>query len=222
MEVLFLWVGLLFLTIGALVIHAEAGARHSGVAVAGRIVGLSRPKGDTKAPYHAVAEFVGQDNQHRLNESAVGSSAPIGRVGDAVSILIRTGEPESAVFKSPATYFIGSILALLGAADPGAPAGRASTGVYGTGRFQSWSEPSAHCSARAASGCALVGATAPLQPPLLEDCTAGGTVMGAAWHSSKSALRLTVPSGFPTWRIRRCILQEPPIRYQLERGEFHD
>jgi uncharacterized protein DUF3592 len=115
MEVLFLWVGLLFITIGALVIHAEARARRAGVAVAGRIVGFSRPKADTDAPYHAVAEFISQDGQSRLIESAVGSSAPIGRVGDAVSILIRPGEPESAVFKSPATYFIGSILALLGA-----------------------------------------------------------------------------------------------------------
>ncbi len=116
MEILFLWVGLPFIAIRVLVIHAEAKARRAGVAVRGRIVGFSRPKDDSDAPYHAVAEFVGQDGQHRLIDSAVGSSAPIGRVGDAVSILIRPGEPESAVFKSPATYFIGGVLALLGAA----------------------------------------------------------------------------------------------------------
>ena len=116
MEILFLWVGLPFIAIGALVIHAEAGARRGGVSVAGRITGYSRPKGDSDAPYHAVAEFVGQDGQSRLIESAVGSSAPIGRVGDPVSILIRPGEPENAVFQSPATYIIGGVLALLGAA----------------------------------------------------------------------------------------------------------
>ena len=85
MEVLFLWVGLPFIAIGVLVIHAEARARRAGVAVPGRIVGFSRPKGNSDAPYHAVAEFVGQDGQRRLIESAVGSSAPIGRSGDAVS-----------------------------------------------------------------------------------------------------------------------------------------
>jgi len=116
MEIIFLWVGLPFIAIGAWVIHAEAGARRGGVSVAGRITGYSRPKGDSNAPYHAVAEFVGQDGQRRLIESGVGSSAPIGSVGDAVSILIRPGEPESAVFKSPATYLIGAVLAMLGAA----------------------------------------------------------------------------------------------------------
>jgi len=115
-EVLFLWVGLPFIAIGAWVILAEARSRRGGVSVAGRITGYSRPKSDTDASYHAVAEFVGQDGQRHLIESAVGSSAPIGRVGDAVSVLIRPGEPESAVFKSPATYIIGGVLALLGAA----------------------------------------------------------------------------------------------------------
>src|SRR5262245_18987812 len=98
-----------------MIILAEAKARRGAVIVPGRIVGFSRQQGDSGESFHAVAQYQGPDGRARLIESAVGSATPMGRVGNARSILVRLDDPEHALVKSPATYLIGIVLAGLGA-----------------------------------------------------------------------------------------------------------
>ncbi len=102
------------MAVGALVVLAEAKARCGAVIVPGRIIGFSRQQGDSGDSFHVVAQYQGPDGSGCLIESAVGSSTPMGRVGDALSILIRPEDPETALVKSPATYLIGIVLAGLG------------------------------------------------------------------------------------------------------------
>ncbi len=103
------------MAVGALVVLAEAKARRGAVIVPGRIIGFSRQQGESGDSFHVVVQYQGLNGSGRLIESAVGSSAPLGRVGDALSILVRPEDPESALVKSPATYLIGIVLAGLGA-----------------------------------------------------------------------------------------------------------
>jgi len=115
MQILFLLAGIPFVAIGTLIVLSEAKSRAGAIAVPGRIVGFSRAPGESGESYHVVAEYAGADGQHRLIESAVGSSSPMGRVGDALQILVRPDDPENAAIKSYATYVIGIVLMLMGA-----------------------------------------------------------------------------------------------------------
>jgi len=113
-QILFLWVGIPFIAVGVLIVLAELQARRGAIVVPGRVVGFSSRPGDSGNSYHVVGEFDGLDGRCRLIESAVGSSVPFSRVGDALPVLVRPEEPESALVKSSATYVLGITLALMG------------------------------------------------------------------------------------------------------------
>jgi Protein of unknown function (DUF3592) len=110
MQIAFLYVGLFFAAVGVAVVVSEAKARIGAMRVSGRIVGFSA----RSASYYAVAGYEGPDGVRRYVESTVGSSSPLGAVGDAATVLVRPSDPEHAVVESLLTYVIGSVLAAMG------------------------------------------------------------------------------------------------------------
>jgi Protein of unknown function (DUF3592) len=56
--------------------------------------------------YYPVAEYVGLDGLKRYVEGAVGSSSPLGAIGDSVTVLVHPDDPDKAVLKSSLTYAI--------------------------------------------------------------------------------------------------------------------
>jgi len=117
-EILFLLVGLVFLAFGVAIVLFEARSRRGAWAVPAEVIGFSTGKGvGSGAPsYHPVAEYAGMDGRKRYLEGSVGSSSPLGAVGDAVTVLVQPDDPEKAVLKSSLTYVIGAALALMGLA----------------------------------------------------------------------------------------------------------
>jgi hypothetical protein len=117
-EILFLLVGLVFVAFGAAVVISEVRARRGAWAVPGEVIGFSTGKagGSGTRSYYAVAEYVGMDGRKRYLEGSVGSSSPLGAVGDAVTILLQPDDPERAVIKSSLTYVLGVALAVMGLA----------------------------------------------------------------------------------------------------------
>ena len=118
MEILFLLVGLVFFAFGVAIVLFEARSRRGAWAVPAEVIGFSTGKGvGSGAPsYHPVAEYAGMDGCKRYLEGSVGSSSPLGAVGDAVTVLVQPDDPEKAVLKSSLTYVIGAALALMGLA----------------------------------------------------------------------------------------------------------
>ena len=110
-----LWAGVLFVAAGLSIVVLEAGALRKGVATSGRLVGWAQRPGDSGPMYHAVVEFVDLGGRKRLSESAVGSGVPLGRIGDAIRVVLHTEDAEHVTIDSRATYVIGVVLALLGA-----------------------------------------------------------------------------------------------------------
>src|SRR3989442_3653671 len=117
-EILFLLVGLVFLAFGVAVVLFEARGRRGAWAVPGEVIGFSTGKGGGFGgpSSHPVAEYAGMDGLKRYLEGSVGSSSPLGAVGDAVTVLVQPDDPEKAVLKSSLTYVIGAALALMGLA----------------------------------------------------------------------------------------------------------
>ena len=115
-EILFLLGGLVFVAFGVGVVLSEARARRGAWAQQGEVIGFSTgQQADSGMPsYHPVVEYGGPDGRKRYLESLVGSSSPIGAVGDAVTVLVRQEDPERAVLKSSLTYGVGTALALMG------------------------------------------------------------------------------------------------------------
>ena len=62
-----------------------------------------------------MAKYAGPDGQTRYLEARVGSSAPMGAVGDALTVFVQPDHPERAAIKSALPYLLGGILALMGA-----------------------------------------------------------------------------------------------------------
>jgi uncharacterized protein DUF3592 len=120
MPIVFLLAGLVFLAVGASIIVLETQALRSGVATRGRIVGYSERRGDSGPMYHTVIEFVDLEGRKRLSESAVGSGFPLGRVGDATRVVLRPWDPDRATIESRVIFFMGIVIALLGAVSCGA------------------------------------------------------------------------------------------------------
>ena len=116
MEIVFLLAGLPIFGIGALIVVSEVNARRNAVPASGRVVGFSRKQQDSGDSFHTVAEFVGADGRRRYVESVVGSSVPLGKVDDAITVLLRADDPESATIQSSLMYILGGVMALLGAA----------------------------------------------------------------------------------------------------------
>src|SRR5919201_6912492 len=88
MEILFLFVGLIFVAFGAVLIVAEARTRIGAVELPAELVGfstgksapaaLAAGKSTSRTSFYAVARYAGLDAQTRYLESSVGSSAPLG------------------------------------------------------------------------------------------------------------------------------------------------
>jgi len=117
MEVVFLLVGLVFVAFGLLVLYSEAQARRGALEVPGEVIGFSNGQSASGgASYHCVAQYGGIDGRTRYVEGSVGSSSPLGSVGDAVTVLVRPDDPERATIKSLLTSVVGAVLALMGLA----------------------------------------------------------------------------------------------------------
>src|SRR5262249_18262252 len=117
MEIAFLWVGLVFVAVGALIIYSELKAREGARRTPGRIAGFSvstDPPGEMSL--HAVIAFSVLDGRHRYLVSPIGSSFPLGRTGDAVGVLLRPTDPEGAALDSHLTWVLGAAIGLMGAA----------------------------------------------------------------------------------------------------------
>ena len=61
-----------------------------------------------------MAEYVGLDGLKRYVEGSVGSSSPLGAIGDSVTVLVHPEDPEKAALKSSLPYVIGAVLAAMG------------------------------------------------------------------------------------------------------------
>ncbi|HWE25667.1 MAG TPA: DUF3592 domain-containing protein, partial [Myxococcales bacterium] len=114
MEIAFLFAGLPFVAVGVLIVVSEVRARRGAAAVSGTIVGFST--GTRDGYYHCVAEYVALDGVSRYIESSIGSSAPLGAVGDNITVLLKEGHPEQASIQSPLSYVLGVIVAAMGIA----------------------------------------------------------------------------------------------------------
>src|SRR6266446_1898836 len=118
MEIVFLLVGLVFVAFGLLIVASEARQRGGASEVRGEVVGFSTGQSGASgaASFHAVVQYPGPDGQVRYVEGIVGSSAPLGSVGDAVTVLVHQDDPASATMKSSLSYALGVVLALMGLA----------------------------------------------------------------------------------------------------------
>jgi Protein of unknown function (DUF3592) len=113
-EIAFLFAGLPFVVIGFLIVIWEVRARAGTIPVPATIIGFS--SGARDGYYHSVAEYAGPDGVSRYVENAIGSSAPLGSVGDALTVLVKASDPEKAVIRSPLTYVLGAVIAAMGLA----------------------------------------------------------------------------------------------------------
>lgn len=114
MEIIFLLVGLLFVAIGAALVVSEARTRIGAMEVPAELVGFSTGKSASGASFHAVARYAGLDGQTCYLESSIGSSTPLGCVGDRLSVFVQPSDPAKAEVKSPLTYVLGAVLAAMG------------------------------------------------------------------------------------------------------------
>jgi hypothetical protein len=113
-EIAFLFAGLPFVVIGVLIVIWEARARTGTVPVPATIIGFST--GARDGYYHCVAEYVGPDGVSRYVENAIGSSSPLGSVGDGLTVLVKASDPEKAVVRSALSYVLGIVIAAMGLA----------------------------------------------------------------------------------------------------------
>jgi hypothetical protein len=115
-EVIFLIAGLSLITVGALIIVSEARSRHGTTPVQARVIGFSLGKSmnPNLASYHPVAEYIGLNGGKYYIEGSVGSSVPLHRVGQTMTVLATAREPEKAVLKSGLSYMLGGVLSFLG------------------------------------------------------------------------------------------------------------
>src|SRR5438067_10872430 len=118
MEILFLFVGLMFIVFGLLVLGAEVRTRRGACEVQGEVVRFSRADGGASGAlyFHPVAQYVGLDGTTRYVEGSVGSSSPLESVGDAVTVLAQPDDPEKAAVKSALSYVLGVVVVLMGVA----------------------------------------------------------------------------------------------------------
>jgi hypothetical protein len=85
--------------------------------VRGLVIGFSKGKSKfNNSSFHSVAEYIGPNGQKYFVEGSVGSSVPLHNVGTPVAILLNTTDPEKAVLKSPLSFILGEVLALMGLA----------------------------------------------------------------------------------------------------------
>jgi len=116
MELLFLLIGLFLIALGAAAAWSEIRARLKATSVKGRVVGFSTShRNKPQSPsFHSVAQYVGPDGRTYYIVSSLGSSAPLHRVGDDVTILVKSSNPQDAVFKSSLSFVLAAGLASMG------------------------------------------------------------------------------------------------------------
>jgi hypothetical protein len=117
MEVILLFVGLVFSAVGIAIIVSEMQARRGTQSVPARVIGFSkgRTKSQTAPSFHSVAEYVGLDGRTYYIEGAIGSSVPLHVVGEAVTVLVHPTQSGQAVFKSALSFLLGAAIAAMGA-----------------------------------------------------------------------------------------------------------
>ncbi len=116
MEIVLLFTGLCLTALGAAIVVSEARARFGAVVVPAKLIGFSTATSGASGDgfFHAVAQYGGLDGRTRYLESSVGSSCPLGAVGDALSVFVRPEDPEKAEIKSSLTYVLGVAVASMG------------------------------------------------------------------------------------------------------------
>jgi len=117
LEIAFLLVGFPFLGFGLFVLVSEVRTRYRAVEVAGEIVGFSaRSSNSGGSSFRPVARFEAFDGAIRYVVGAVGSSSPLGSVGDRVTVLVDRADPAKAALKSRLSWVVGAVIALMGLA----------------------------------------------------------------------------------------------------------
>ena len=118
MEVIFLLAGLVLIAVSVAIAVSEIRDRQGTWALKGRVIGFSsgRHNKPTSPSFHSVAEYVGPDGQTYFVEGAIGSSEPLHSVGDSVTILVKSDEPEKAVLKSSLSFILSTVLGIMGLA----------------------------------------------------------------------------------------------------------
>src|SRR5215471_2552525 len=116
MEIIFLFGGLTFMTLGGLIIFSEVKARSGMQPVNGRVIGFSTgtSKNTSGVSFHSVAEYAGFDGHKYYIEGSVGSSAPLHAVGDPIKVFVSPMQPENAVLEYGLSLLIGAIVAGMG------------------------------------------------------------------------------------------------------------
>ena len=116
MEVAFLIAGFALIAVGVAITVAEIRDRRGTRVVAGRVIGFSSGKSNkpNSPSFHSVAQYVAPDGRTYYVEGAIGSSEPLHAVGDSVTILVKSTEPDKAVLKSSLSFILGSVIGLMG------------------------------------------------------------------------------------------------------------
>jgi hypothetical protein len=115
MQIVFLLTGLALFAVGAALAFAELKARAGALEVAAELVGYSTRSGASGGSYfHAVARYAGLDGEPRYLEASVGSSSPLGRVGDRLTVFVQPEDPDAAAIKSPLSLAIAVGVAVTG------------------------------------------------------------------------------------------------------------
>jgi hypothetical protein len=113
-EIVFLFAGLPFVAVGILIVTSELRAQRGSYPRRGTVIGFS--KGQRDGYFHTVAQYVGPDGATRYVESAVGSSAPLGSMGDSINVLVKNADPERAEIQSSLSYVMGAVVGAMGLA----------------------------------------------------------------------------------------------------------
>jgi len=115
-EIIFLIIGMALLGVGSAIILSEVRARRGSTPVQGRVIGFSigKSRNQNLSSYHTVAEFIAQNGGKYYIEGSVGSSVPLHKVGQTVTVLAHAREPDKAVLKSRLSYTLGGAFVFFG------------------------------------------------------------------------------------------------------------
>ena len=115
-EIIFLIIGMALLGVGSAIILSEVRARRGSTPVQGRVIGFSigKSRNPNLSSYHTVAEFIAQNGGKYYIEGSVGSSVPLHKVGQTVTVLAHAREPDKAVLKSRLSYTLGGAFVFFG------------------------------------------------------------------------------------------------------------
>lgn len=110
-------VGLAFAFFGGLILLSEFQSRQGSRVVRGEVVGFARRSKAVDSSSHffnSVARFQNLSGQTAYVISDMGSTAPMHRVGDKVSVFVRQQDPKFAALRSSFGLYIGGFLTVIG------------------------------------------------------------------------------------------------------------